>query len=327
MKTLLALLAMTFFQIVIAQSNDTTFSRAYGLLQSDVGQAVVEVENLNAKIQSFSEKEQVKFHHKAAAFYSRIGDFESEALHWQEEINLTSADSDTLHKAIYKLGRSYLNSGKWDQALEQFEKCEEYAVQLNDTLVYAASFDARASVMSQIGDHESAINYYLKSIRVLEKIERYHGLSQAYLNMGVAYIELKDLEKAFESRKKGYAYAQITEEPYAIHKSMFAMGSSYNDFENTDSALYFLLPAMAYFEAEQNVRFLNGAYNEVGRTYSIMEQHDSAVVYFEKSIGLLRMVGYEFGLPGTLVNYGGALQNMGAYDKAIAACQEALHFL
>lgn len=324
MKTLLAFLAVVFLQIVAAQSIDTTFNRAYNLLQTDMNLAVAEVQKLNDEILSFSEEDQVKFHHQAATFYGRVGDFETEALHWQEEIKLTSADADTLHKAVYKLGRSYLNTGKWNEALEQFEKCEEYAIQRNDTLVYAASFDARASVMSQIGDHESAINYYLRSIRVLEKIGKNHALSQAYLNMGVAYLELNDPDKAFESRKTGYAYAQMTNEPYAINKSMFALASSYNDFEQPDSALYYLLPSLAYFEAEQNVRFLNGAYNEMGRTYSIMEEHDSAVVYFEKSIGLLRMVGYEFGLPGTLVNYGGALQNMGAYKKAIAACQEAL---
>lgn len=300
------------------------FEKAHQLLATNPDSAVLQVDNLNDQIDSYTIKEQVLFHHKAAGFFGRIGDFKRESNHWAQEVNLTTVDADSIHKSVYRLGQSYLNQGESDLATEQFELCQKYAIERMDTFVVAATYDALASVMSQIGDREGAIAYYLKSIRVLEKLGKNSGLAQAYINMGVAYFELDDLEKAMESRKNGTTYAELTGNPYLINKARLAVAGSYNSFDQPDSALHLLLPTVIYFESENNLRFLNGTYNELGITYSNLGKPDSAIMYYEKSIALLKGHGYSFALPGTLVNYGHVLNKTGKYSEAVQACQEAL---
>ncbi len=312
------------FKVFATNDIGAVFEKAHELLAINPDSAILEVNNLNDHIDSYSIKEQVLFHHKAAGFFGKIGDFQRESSHWAQEVNLTTVDADSIHKAVYRLGQSYLNQGKSDLATEQFELCQKYAIERMDTFVVAATYDALASVMSQIGDREGAIGYYLKSIRVLEKLGKNSGLAQAYMNMGVAYFELDDLEKAMESRKNGTVYAELTGDPYLINKARLAVAGSYNSFDQPDSALYLLLPAVVYFESENNLRFLNGTYNELGITYSNLGKSDSAMMYYEKSIALLKQHGYSFALPGTLVNYGHVLNKTGKYSEAVQACQEAL---
>lgn len=313
-----------YFRAYATDNISEIFEKAHQLLATNPDSAILQVDNLNDQIDSYTIKEQVLFHHKAAGFFGRIGDFKRESNHWAQEVNLTTVDADSIHKSVYRLGQSYLNQGESDLATEQFELCQKYAIERMDTFVVAATYDALASVMSQIGDREGAIAYYLKSIRVLEKLGKNSGLAQAYINMGVAYFELDDLEKAMESRKNGTTYAELTGNPYLINKARLAVAGSYNSFDQPDSALHLLLPTVIYFESENNLRFLNGTYNELGITYSNLGKPDSAIMYYEKSIALLKGHGYSFALPGTLVNYGHVLNKTGKYSEAVQACQEAL---
>lgn len=313
-----------FIPLVYGGEIEEVFEQAYKLLNTDPDAGVQKIKKLEEKITDLSNKEQVLFHHKAAAFYGRVGNFDSENFHWQQEIELTSPDSDSLHKPIYYFGQSYLKVGNSSAAEEQFERSIAYAIAQNDTFVVAANYDALASVKSQQGNREAAIGYYLKSIRVLEKLEKHNGLAQAYLNMGIAYFELDELTKAYEARKKGAHYAQLSEDQYVIQKANLALAGSFNSLDQPDSARFYLSSALPYFESVGNLRFLNGTYNELGITYMLLEQADSAVFYYEKSITLLRESGYLFGLPGTLVNYGEVLNHIGEYQLALEACQEAL---
>ncbi len=326
MKQLLLLLLLSSLGIHSLFANekiDTVFSQAYGLMQSNLPAAIELVNELEAALTDANKTELGQFHQNAAFFFAAIGDFKNEAVHWAAKSHLLPANSDTLNKTQYKLGRAYINAGQWDAALTVFNDFEAYAIKKRDTTNVAAAYDAFATIANQRGDHKQAIKYYLVCVKIFETIENNLNLSQVYSNMAIVHVEMGETQKAYHAKRKAYDLALSTEQPYAIHKCELGLASSFNDLEKVDSAIILLKSAETYFETEFHIRFLNGVYNELGRSYMLSKNYEQSQAYFKKSIDLLRFNGYTFALPGTLVNYANVLYDLKNYSKAIETCQEA----
>lgn len=306
-------------------NTDTVFTDAYQFIQENKFEAALSlVKKTEETITQVDQKRQGIFHSKAAQFYASIGNFEAEAEQWKKLYLFMPDKSDTLYALVYKYGRAHLNAGDWNMAFEAFESCKLFAESVNDQKLLAAAYDGMATVLGYQADYEKAVSYHLKSIGILEKTKFHQKHAQGYSNLAVLYLQMEEINKAYEARKKAYDISLLTNNEYSIHKALFGLGSSYNDIGKPDSAINLLEKTLEYFETNYNPRFLNGAYTEIGRSYSELKNHPKARWYFLKSIEMLRQGEMALQLAGTLLNYGQVLNKSGLYGEAITSCLEAL---
>lgn len=102
-----------------------------------------------------------------------------------------SAWIDPLKDEVEKGNRSY-EEGRFDDALEHYNKSEEYAS--GDEKRAVLNFN-RGAAEHKKGNYEKGIELFMKSLDSKDPEIR----KRAYLNMGNSYVELKDYDKAFNS--------------------------------------------------------------------------------------------------------------------------------
>ena len=143
-------------------------------------------------------------------------------------------------------------------------------------------------------------------------------------NIANAYLELGEIDKAFETRQRAYDLALKTKDEFEIHLAEQDLGASYNLLGKSDSALLYLNSAKLYFETNFNPQMLSVVYRDLGVSYYNLDDYDQSKSYYIKSITILKERGYDFPLPGTLSDYGQVLQGTGDFSEGIRVCQEAL---
>lgn len=329
------LILLAYFTVALptqAQVSEETFDQVNSLIPSDVDSAMRVVERLSQQVENGSVKNKDRFYRDAANFYNRLGDYTKESHNLKKLIPFLPKKSDTLYAVLIRLGMAQLNSGKFESSKRCFERCIAYYTKQNtDAAGKAANRDGKiksynglASVLVANGDCSNAIDFYYKSINLLESTKDYLQLSRTYSNLSIAYTCLGEKRKSMEVRKKSYHFALLSDDEEEIHFGRLNMGGAYNALEQLDSALYYLKLAEPYFEEQFNAQILNAIYNELGAVYSKSGQNEQAEAYYLKSIKLLKSGGFDFALPGTLANYGNVLLAKGNYTKGIEACREAL---
>lgn len=300
------------------------FDEVYQRLETDFEGAIAMVDSIEADVNTKSLKEQVDFHDQAARFFATIGDFEKEVAHLSKQIEQSPESRDSIYHIHQKLGVAYMNSGNFEAALSSFKVCADYFSRHVDFTRLARTYNGIAAVLGHQNKSDSAIVYFTTAIKIYEQLNSRIELSYTYSNLAVLYVEMGEIQKALDLRQKAYNIVVEEESEVDIHYCEVDLGSSYNAAGDYEKAILILQSARAFFESNFNAQILNAVYNELGRSYSEIGDHEMAEIYYLKSIDLLKSGGFDFALPGTLGNYGIALNKAGHYNKAVDVCNSAM---
>lgn len=299
------------------------FSKVYALLDVDFEGAIAMVDSFANETGSMTPEEQLDFHNQAARFFSTIGNFEKEALHWNEQIKLLPLESDTLYTTKLKLGMALMNTGKFEESLGTFRSCASYFSRHVNPSRLARSYNGMGVVLGHQSKSQEAIVYFTTAIKMFEYLDIPVELSRTYSNLSILYIEMDEFQKALEMREIAYHIVLEENLEKEIHFGELNIGASYNSIGEFNMAIVYLLKSKEYYESNFNAQILNAIYNELGRSYSELGENSLAEFYYLKSIDLLKTGGFDFALPGTMCNYGNVLNSAGQSQKAIQVCNSA----
>lgn len=157
--------------------------------------------------------------------------------------------------AHYKIGVSYLNEAKVQQAFVEFQKAYELNPNDKEVLqaigyIYLVHFD----------DTAKAIDFFEKAAKADP------SYSEAYNNLGVAYEKLGQFDKAISYYKKA-----VSNLLYATpEKAYISMGNSYYRLGKYEDALY------SYKEAVKRAPGLGLPYMRMALCYNAMGRYGEA---------------------------------------------------
>lgn len=103
-----------------------------------------------------------------------------------EKTNEARKKSEILNEIAY----IYYVFGKYDRALEFYNKGHDEVKKTNDTLSIGVSYTNLYGIHAAMGDTKSAIAYCLSAAACFKKINHRHGLRVAYGNLAIYYSDI-----------------------------------------------------------------------------------------------------------------------------------------
>jgi tetratricopeptide (TPR) repeat protein len=176
-----------------------------------------------------------------------------------------TGDNTQAAAAHYKIGVSYLNEAKAQQAFVEFQKAYELNPNDREVLnaigyIYLVHFD----------DTAKAIDFFEKAIKA------YPNYSEAYNNLGFAYEKLGQFDKAISFYKKAVSNLLYS----TPEKAYISMGNSYYRLGKYEDAI------SSYKDAVNRAPKLSLPYMRMSLCYNAMGRYGDASTAMTHAIAL-----------------------------------------
>jgi len=193
-----------------------------------------------------------------------------------------------------------LNSLCWEQRLiGKYEKALEYGKQaLKLAKKTATSPDAAlaksgekgiATAFSNIGnvyynqsDYSKALEYFLKSLEIMESLGDKRGMAASYNNIGGIYDDQRDYPKALEYFLKCLEIIESLGDKWVMAASYNNIGGIYYDQSDYPKALEYFLKCLGIMESLGNKQGMATSYTCIGLLYTKVTEapRDSLLPFF-----------------------------------------------
>jgi tetratricopeptide (TPR) repeat protein len=189
-------------------------------------------------------------HIEMAMCHSARGDLDKSERALREAILILSkaGDNKQLSRAYNNLGDGLLNQGKFEKAVEFFEKAKKLGNKIGAADMSAFAGFNIAECMFELGKYDEALAELDESLPVLEKIGDLYGEAGANQVYGLVYGKLGDWQRAEEHLFKARRQAKKSNMPVSEAMIIRDIGRVYLWRGDKDKARLYLKEAKEIFE-------------------------------------------------------------------------------
>ncbi|MDH5366677.1 MAG: tetratricopeptide repeat protein [Cyclobacteriaceae bacterium] len=217
-----------------------------------------------------------------------------------------------------QLGISNYNLGFFNNAIQHFSSSIDLLDPQKDISKMARMLNNMAIIYDEMQQYEKALAYYRKSINTrIENNDDSTKLSGNFGNLGLAYLNLNDLDSAYKYISLSYKIDNQLKDSIGLLYSRSGMGLIYQKLKKYDSAkLYF-------DEVESITRTMKGQnnilcenYNNKGNLYMEMKEYQSAYESYNNAYPLAKKLQMGTNLLTSYEGLATSLKNLGRYNEA-----------
>ncbi|MGV7105352.1 tetratricopeptide repeat-containing sensor histidine kinase [Flavobacterium sp. U410] len=235
--------------------------------------------------------------------------------------------------ALRNLGTAAIISGDYKKALDCFQK----AAQLFEDEIQFGKSDQHieqglAKIYGSIGivfaeqsNYSKALQYYLKSAKLFEKLKDEANSAILYNNIGVVYLSQSSNFKALEYFTK----AQKIQEKNADEGAGIThtnIANIYRQTKDYSSALEHYNEAKKILNKTKDFRALGEWYNNIGLYYHEIGDTSNAIKNWEEAIQSFETIGDKFGQADTYIHLGQMYLDQNQFSQAIQMVQKAIGY-
>jgi len=239
--------------------------------------------------------------------------------------------SDSMNDAI-RLAKAYRNTGNIMyyvrgplEASEYFTKSLALSEKAADSLGIANSLNALGAVASEQALNDSAINYYLKMIRICENKRYEKILLKGYINIGYTYEELGAYDKALYYFRESIKLSKKFNKFRNLSQGYNGMGNIYYQKKEFDSAWNCYTRAVGISLKSGFEIGIGDGYIGLGNISVERGKYSQAFKYFEMAKPYYRQTEYGHGLLLVFKSEGHVYEKLGNYNKALAIYDTVLN--
>jgi sensor histidine kinase YesM len=209
------------------------------------------------------------------------------------KINQAAKNYDGLASNYFLLGDFASNENNTDKGVTYYEKSLEFSkLAKTDESKEAKIFFKLAWLYRLKGEYATAIEKYLKTLSIAEKLQMKDMIAFCYSAIGTTFTRTKDFDKSLYYLKKA-ALAHESGGIKGINLASFYLnfGSYYDAVKDSKNALLFKEKAVAIFEKMPLNSNIIPIYGSIGSTYLNLMQFEKAMEYNKKALQLAQKIG------------------------------------
>ncbi|MBU7027165.1 MAG: tetratricopeptide repeat protein [Theionarchaea archaeon] len=233
-------------------------------------------------------------------------------------------DEKTRAGIYFCLGTIVQDLGEWDTAIDYYEKSLEISEKLGDIHGMALTYGNLGLVYAKKGEWDKAIDYYEKSLEISEKLGDIHGMALTYNNLGSVYADKGEWDKAIDYYEKSLEISEKLGDIHGMAQTYNNLGSVYADKGEWDKAIDYYEKNLEISEKLGDIHGMAQTYNNLGLVYAKKGEWDKAIDYYEKSLEISEKLGDIHGMAQTYGNLGLVYAKKGEWDKAIDYYEKSL---
>jgi tetratricopeptide (TPR) repeat protein len=297
------------------------------------------------EVSYFKKEEEILFSMHTVFRVNEISKMDNTNSLYQVNLKLTADDDQDLRILTNRIQREVASETGWQRLgrllikLSQLGKAEElYNVLLKQTLDQgekATYYNQLGLIQDAQGDYMKAIEYFRKSLEILEKtlLPNHPSLTTSYNNIGLVYYNMGEYLKALSFSEKSLEILQKILPPNHpdLATSYNNIGFVHLSMGEYSKALSFYEKALEIFQKTlpPNHPSLATSYNNIGSVYENMGEYSKALLFYEKALEILQktLPPNHPDLATSYNNIAGVYQNMGEYSKALSFYEKDLEIL
>jgi tetratricopeptide (TPR) repeat protein len=270
---------------------------------------------------------QSEAHRNLARIYFRRSDWTNSLKNLEAalKISLNQKNDYGIANTYYWLGSVSHRQGKYEQAIEYFKKCMEFAQKISYLPAIAKTYTGLSDVYVDQGNYTKAIEFYKKSIAILHKTGHIYEMSDVYNRIGVAYCKQGDkIEKALEYYNKRIEISTKIGDILGVGYSLSNAAECFSYKKQLDDALVFADRAMKIFEKTDEKRMIANTVMVYGMVYGLKRDWDKSKRYFESAINISIKINAPEMLAQNYFNYAFMLRDKGEREAAKSMLEKAI---
>ncbi|WP_299277323.1 tetratricopeptide repeat protein [uncultured Psychroserpens sp.] len=247
------------------------------------------------------------------------------------ELSKRSSNSIGEANAYLNIGTSNIILGNYKQSLDDFsiaktifEGQQGSDAQNNDVAEgLAQAYGSMGIVFSEQSNYPRALEFYLKSVKLYERLKNDVKCSRLYNNIGVVYKSQSLYAKALEYFEKSKNLQERLNDPN-IGITLTNIANIYQDQANPNKAFEYYTLAKQSLDNNPNPRALGEWYNNIGLYYESQNEDSKTIESWENAITTFKQFDDKFGLSDTYLFLGKFYYERNDLDKALHMTQIAL---
>ena len=253
--------------------------------------------------------------------------FGNQALDLAKKINYTIAQGN----AYLNLGNSKIIEGDYKSATNYFQQAQEIFENENPTpntkdeiaSGLAKSYGSIGIVLSEQSNYAKALQFYLKSVKIYEKLDDQVRCAKLYNNIGVIYKSQKSDFKALEFFVKAEKIqSKLKDENISI--TLTNIANCYLNQNNLEKANFYYNEAKKVLDKHPNPRALGEWYNNKGLLKQAEKNTIETIENWQNAITPFQSIDDKFGLADTFLYLGQLYFEQQSLDKALESTNQAL---
>lgn len=213
-----------------------------------------------------------------------------------------------------------------DSAQLYAQRAMNLALQLKFEKGIAMALLAKGSALEPTGKYSEALNYYLQSLSIIEKLHLHELRNRIFNSIGIVYLHLDNYPNAlkyFSFVLNDVRHQKILDES-AEFRLMVNIAEVFKDTRQLDSAILYNNNAFAI------AKRLNNPINEaitlfnIADNYLLKKDYPKALSYLNQSFPISKRIGDNEGISDCFNDYSTIYYQTGSYQKSIVFAQKSL---
>jgi CHAT domain-containing protein/Tfp pilus assembly protein PilF len=233
-------------------------------------------------------------------------------------------DQNEIADATYKLGISYLRTGRYQDATVSLQKAFAMHEQLSDKESSGFDLTVLGYAYVNLSKYDEAFETEQKALKIHESIGNQKGIAMSLRGMGLVHYYRGDYELAVDVLQRSLAIATEIHDPENESRILADLGEVFWLKGDYDPALDHLNKAIEIAEKIKNGRLI--ATSMGGRALIYWHQGDlqKALDDFNKITALFQQLGIQGSLAVNYFNIGSVHMELGNYREAQELLQKSL---
>jgi serine phosphatase RsbU (regulator of sigma subunit)/tetratricopeptide (TPR) repeat protein len=175
-------------------------------------------------------------------------------------------------------------------------KAHALAIELNSSSSIANCLMDIGIVHDYMGNSDSTIYYYKKSLDIYKKTGDQDGVSAICLNIAAAYRTMGNFSEALSYLFQGAKISEAAGNKERLADCKSTMGNVYRQKQNYKLALKFLSEALLLHKEVKDLEGESITHNNIGIVYSEMEDHALALEHYLASLKIREQLGLQLAM-------------------------------
>ncbi len=167
------------------------------------------------------------------------------------------------------------------------------------------------------GDYAKAIDYYILSLDIYEKIQQKRGISSTLSNMGGIYEQQGDYAKAIDCFARSLSIDEEMGDKEGIAANLNNIGNLYQEQEDLKLAMDYHVRSLSIREEMGDMQGVAASLNNIGIIQREMEKYDEAMANYARSLSIMEELGDNEGIAIGHNNIGNIHMDRGDLDQAM----------
>jgi tetratricopeptide (TPR) repeat protein len=230
--------------------------------------------------------------------------------------------------ALLNLGNATIILGDYPKALRYFTDAQHVfenaavATDKEQQKGLAKALGSIGIVFSEQSNYAKALQYYLKSVSIYEKLKDREKCAKLYNNIGIVYKSLASDFKALAYFVKAQKIQEQLADPN-LGITYTNIANAYLKQNNTERAFEYYSKAKSSLDQHPNPRALGEWYNNVGLYFKTNHQPEKAVAHWNNAIQTFESIEDKFGVGDTYLLLGQLYLEQNKAQQAIVFAEKA----